>query len=69
MMSFGLSNSLSTFMQLMNQIFWPLLYKFMVIYFDDILIYSYTLEAHIQYLQVLFEVLREQHLYANQNKC
>lgn len=68
-MPFGLSNAPSTFMRLMNHIFQPFLGRFVVVYFDDILIFSQDLTHHLQHLRDVFRVLREQKLYANRNKC
>lgn len=53
----------------MNQIFQPFVNKFMVDYFDDIFIYSNSLEIHLQYLQSILETLRAQWLCANMKKC
>nr|GEV50975.1 putative reverse transcriptase domain-containing protein [Tanacetum cinerariifolium] len=64
-MPFGLSNAPSTFMHLMKHVFKPLLGKCVVVYFDDILVFSNTLEQHLR--QVLL-VLRDQKLFVNKKK-
>ena len=68
-MPFGLTNALSTFMRLMNHVLRPFIEKCMVVYFDDILVYSKTLDEHAQYLKYVFDVLRKDKLYANLKKC
>jgi hypothetical protein len=68
-MSFGLTNAPSTFMRLMNEVLHSFIGKFMVVYFDDILIYSKSLDEHIKHLCVVFYALRETHLFANLEKC
>jgi hypothetical protein len=63
-MSFGLTNAPATFMRLMNSVFMEYLDKFVVIYIDDILIYSKTEDEHAEHLRLVLTKLREHRLYA-----
>jgi hypothetical protein len=68
-MPFGLSNAPITFMQLMNIVLRSYIGKFVVIYFDDILVFSNNKEDHLQHLKLILDALRKHKLYANLNKC
>jgi hypothetical protein len=66
---FGLSNAPAVFMCLMNGVFRDYLDKFVIVFLDDILVYSKTEEEHEQHLRMVLQVLREHQLYAKLSKC
>src|SRR4051812_7020170 len=68
-MSFRLTNAPTTFLRLMNSIFMEYLDKFVVVYLDDILIYSKNEEVHAEHLRLVLMKLRDHHLYAKFSKC
>jgi hypothetical protein len=68
-MSFGLTNAPAFFMNLMNSVFMDYLDKFVVVFIDDILIYSQSEEEHADHLKMVLQRLREHQLYAKLSKC
>jgi hypothetical protein len=68
-MSFGLTNAPAYFMYMMNSVFMPGLDKFVVVFIDDILVYSRNEEEHAGHLHVVLQRLREHRLYAKLSKC
>ncbi|XP_052734044.1 uncharacterized protein LOC128196602 [Vigna angularis] len=68
-MPFGVTNAPAVFMDYMNRIFRPYLDKFVVVFIDDILIYSKSCEEHEEHLRLVLGVLREKELYAKLSKC
>jgi hypothetical protein len=68
-MSFGLINAPAHFTYLMNLVFMPELDKFVVVFIDDILIYSKNKEEHARHLWIVLTRLREHQLYAKFSKC
>ena len=68
-MPFGLTNAPATFQALMNTIFKPLLRKCVLVFVDDILIYSPTLDAHLQQLQQVFQILEQHQFFLKRSKC
>jgi hypothetical protein len=68
-MSFGLTNALAYFMYLMNKVFMEYLDKFVVVFIDDILIFSKNEEEHAEHLRLVLQKLREHKFYAKRSKC
>jgi hypothetical protein len=68
-MSFGLTNAPAYFMNLMNKVFMEELDKFVVVFIDDILVYSKSVEEHEQHLRVVLGKLRAHNLYTKFSKC
>jgi hypothetical protein len=68
-MPFGLTNAPTTFRTLMNDIFQEWLDDFVVVYIDDILAYSNSMEEHVEHLRKMFQRLKENKLYAKFEKC
>ncbi|GJW40209.1 putative reverse transcriptase domain-containing protein [Tanacetum coccineum] len=69
LMSFGLTNALVVFMDLMNRVCKPYLDKFMIVFIDDILIYSRNKEEKADHLRIILELLKKEKLYAKFSKC
>ena len=68
-MPFRLTNASATFMDLMHRVFQPYLDQFVVVFVDDILIYSQSEEEHKDHLRVVLQLLRDHQLYAKFSKC
>ena len=68
-MPIGLTNAPSTFMHLMNHVLCDCIGKFVVVYFDDILVYNRSYSLHVGNLRVVLSLLRDHQLYANIDKC
>ena len=68
-MSFGLTNSPAVFMDLMNRVFRPYLDWFVIVFIDDILVYSRSELEHERHLGLVLQTLRQYHLYAKFSKC
>lgn len=68
-MPFDLINAPATFQSLMNEIFGPYLRRFILVFFDDILVYSRTLEEYQIHLSTVLQLLRQNKLFAKMSKC
>ncbi|WMV34737.1 hypothetical protein MTR67_028122 [Solanum verrucosum] len=68
-MSFGLTNASATFMSLMNGVFKPFLDSFVIVFINDILVYSKSEEEHADHLRIILGVLGKQKLYAKFSNC
>ena len=68
-MPFGLTNAPTTFMDLMNRVFRPYVDQFVVVFIDDILVYSKDAQEHEKHMRIVLETLREKRLYAKLSKC
>ena len=68
-MPFGLTNAPAAFMGLMNKVFQPYLDRFVIVFIDDILVYSKRKAEHVRHLTLVLKKLREHRLYAKFSKC
>jgi hypothetical protein len=68
-MSFGICNSSATFMRVMNDVFRPFLDEFVIVYLDDILIFSGTWLEHVRHVKKVLDTLRREKLYVKLFKC
>ena len=68
-MSFGLTNAPAAFMNLMNRVFRPYVDQFVVVFIDDILVYSKNMDDHVKHLRTVLQTLRDHQLYAKFSKC
>lgn len=66
---FGLTNGPATFQAIMNEIFRPYLRKFVLVFFDDILVYSGSMAEHEKHVQLVFQLLKDHQLFVNKKKC
>ena len=69
MMPFGLNNAQSTFMRLMNKVLKEYSGKFLIVYLDDILIFSQSKEEHLEHVKLVLNSLQKEKLLINLNKC
>jgi hypothetical protein len=68
-MPFGLTNAPATFQSLMNSVLQPFLRKFVLVFFDDILIYSRSWSQHLRHLNIVLQALRDHHLHVKRSEC
>ena len=66
---FGLTNAPTAFINLMNKVFHPYLDQFVIVFIDDILVYSKNVEEHTFHLRIVLQTLRDRQLYAKFSKC
>ena len=68
-MPMGLSEAPGTFMRLMHFVLRPYIGVFVVVYFDDILVFSKSMKEHLKHVRAVLQMPRREHLYANMEKC
>ena len=67
--SFGLCNASTNFMRVMNEVFRPFLDDFVIVYLDDILIFSGTWDEHVRHVKKVLDTLQREKLYVKMSKC
>jgi len=68
-MSFGLTNAPATFMRVMNDLLKPFIDDFLIVYLDDILVFSKTWEDHVKHVKKTLDVLKRENIYIKLSKC
>jgi hypothetical protein len=68
-MPFRLTNALAIFQALMNEVFGPFLRRFVLVFFNDILIYSSSWSEHLRHVRLVLAKLQEHHLFVKRSKC
>jgi len=68
-MAFSLTNAPAMFQSLMNEVFWSFLRRFVLVFFDDILVYSNSWAEHLQHLRLILNTLRTHRLFVKHSKC
>ena len=68
-MPFGLTNAPATFQSLMNHVFRDFVRRFVLVFFDDIFIYSRIMEEHVTHVELVFQRMRKHQLFARISKC
>ena len=68
-MPFGLTNTLATFMRVMNDVFRPFIDDFVIDYLDDVLVFSRTWDEHVKHVKQILDVLKRENLYVKLSKC
>ena len=68
-MTFELTNAPAAFMDLMNRVFHPYLDQFLVVFINDIMVYSKNAQEHEQHLKIVLQILREKRLFVKLSKC